>query len=132
MSERDEPLSYWLTAARMGFEDDVARLAPTREAEAATCATLESMAELARSVGGILQIRVIKEEGEVLRVVDYEAARLLDVDAAAFFEVPVAAVGLEPTTLEVNDARHRGLDGIETGNGYSPNDLRTAEGGCLP
>lgn len=39
---------------------------------------LETMTKLARAIDAILQIRLIKEDGEVVRVVDYETAQALD------------------------------------------------------
>lgn len=95
----DEPLSYWMAAARMGFEDDFNRifdeLGISRTELAERLGTtpayvskilngkagnfqLETMTKMARALGAILQIRLIKEEGEVVRVVDYETARTLD------------------------------------------------------
>src|SRR5215218_4293344 len=95
----DQPLSYWTAVARMGFEEDFNRLfdelglSRTELAEriGATPAyiskllngrtgnfQLETMTKLARAIDAILQIRLIKEDGEVVRVVDYETARALD------------------------------------------------------
>lgn len=96
---RDEPLSYWVAVARMGFDDDLHRLfeelgIPQAELAkrvsvseayaskflngAAGNYELGTMAKWARAVGGVLQVRITKEDGEVLRVVDYEMARALD------------------------------------------------------
>ena len=95
----DQPLSYWMAVARMGFEDDFHRIfdelgisrAELAEKLGTTPAyvskllngragnfQLETMAKMARAIGAILQIRLIKGEGEVVRVVDYETARELD------------------------------------------------------
>lgn len=74
----EEAMSYWCGVARMGFEDDIARLAPAQAGQAERCANLEDMVKLARAVGGIVQIRVVKEEGEVVRVVNYDKAREID------------------------------------------------------
>lgn len=97
----DEPISYWVSVARMGFEDDFNRLfdelgvsqaelarsvnPPVSEAYVSkllngTAANyeLKTMAKWARAVGGIVQVRIIKEEGEAVRIVDYETARALD------------------------------------------------------
>jgi predicted transcriptional regulator len=97
----EEPLSYWVSVARLGFEDDFNRLfeeldisqaelarrvnPPVSEAYASKLLNgtagnyeLKTMVKWARAVGGIVQVRVIKEEGEVVRVVDYETARELD------------------------------------------------------
>jgi transcriptional regulator with XRE-family HTH domain len=95
----EEPLSYWVAVARMGFEDDFHRLfeelgisqaelakrLPASEAYvsrflngiAGNC-NLQTMTKWARAVGGVVQVRVIKEDGEAVRVVDYETARALD------------------------------------------------------
>lgn len=97
----DEPLSYWVSVARMGFEDDFNRLFEELDISQAQLAKrvnppvseayvskllkgtagnyeLHTMAKWARAVGGIVQIRIIKEDGEVVRVVDYETAGVLD------------------------------------------------------
>lgn len=95
----EEPLSYWIAVARMGFEDDFHRLyeelgisqaelakrIPASEAYVSRILNgskgnynLQTMAKWARAVGGVVQVRVIKEEGEAVRVVDYETARALD------------------------------------------------------
>jgi len=100
----DEPLSYWVAVARMGFEDDfhrlfdelgisqaeLARRIPVSEAYASKFLNgttgnyeLGTMVKWARAVGGIVQVRVIKEEGETVRIVDYETARELDDKQAA-------------------------------------------------
>jgi len=77
----EEPLSYWVTVARMGFEDDFHRLfeelgisqaelakrLPASEAYvsrflngiAGNC-NLQTMTKWARAVGGVVQVRVIK------------------------------------------------------------------------
>jgi len=54
----DQPLSYWMAVARIGFEDDFSRL-------------FDELGISRSALAAILQIRLIKEEGEVLRVVDY-------------------------------------------------------------
>jgi len=100
----DEPLSYWVAVARMGFEDDfhrlfdelgisqaeLARRIPVSEAYASKFLNgttgnyeLGTMVKWARAVGGIVQVRVIKEEGETVRIVDYQTARELDDKQAA-------------------------------------------------
>lgn len=99
MRKEEPPLSYWITLAQMGFEDDFCRilnqsgishtdlaerlgvsLAIVSEVLDGTAGNheLATMAKLARAVGGILQISLIKEGEEVVRVVDYETAALLD------------------------------------------------------
>ncbi len=100
----EEPLSYWVAVARMGFEDDFHRLFEELEISQAELArripaseayvsrflngragnyNLQTMAKWARAVGGVVQVRVIKEEGEAVRVVDYETAHALDEGQAA-------------------------------------------------
>ena len=80
-------LSYWVAVALMGFHEDIDRLLedfPNKmpeflnEDDPPENYDLQTMVQLARSVGGVLQVRVIKEHGEVVRVVDYETARRLD------------------------------------------------------
>jgi transcriptional regulator with XRE-family HTH domain len=95
----DEPLSYWIAVARMGFENDFHRLfdelgIPRMELAQRVGASpayvskvlngtrgnfqLRTMAKWARAIGAIVQIRLIKESNEVVRVVDYETAGVLD------------------------------------------------------
>lgn len=95
---QSEPLEFWTDLARVGFEDDLDRLM-TRSgvnrgqlAEAAgvsaafvskvlngsTNYTLRTMAKLARAVGAVLQVRLIDEDREVIRVVSPETASWLD------------------------------------------------------
>lgn len=95
----DRPLSYWVTVARMGFENDFNRLfdelglSRTELARRMDCTPayvskllngtagnfqLETMAKWARAIDAIVQIRLIKEGAEVVRVMDYESARALD------------------------------------------------------
>ncbi len=98
-TNRDEPLSYWVAVARMGFEDDLHRIldqlgisrAELAKRLGATPAyvskvlngsdanyTIETMAKWARSLGAIAQIRLVIDGKEVVRVVDYEIAGVLD------------------------------------------------------
>lgn len=95
----EQPLSYWMAVARMGFEDDFSRLFENLGISRAELAErlgaspayvskilngrngnfqLETMAKLARAIGAIVQVRLIKESGEVVRVVDYDTAAALD------------------------------------------------------
>jgi transcriptional regulator with XRE-family HTH domain len=94
----DRPLSHWMTLARLGFEEDLARLmnkkkilksdlaknaevSPpfiTKVLSGANNYTLKTMTKLARAVGAVLEVRLADESGEVVRVVDYETARQLD------------------------------------------------------
>jgi transcriptional regulator with XRE-family HTH domain len=95
----DQSASYWMAVARMGFEEDFNRLFDKLNITRAELAArlevtpayiskvlngtagnykLETMTKWARAIGAILQIRLISEDGEVVRVVDYETARVLD------------------------------------------------------
>src|SRR4051812_33971394 len=95
----EHPLSYWVTLARMGFENDFHRLfnelgisraelakrlgtSPEYITKVLNGSTgnfqLSTMAKWARALGAIVQIRLIKEGEEVMRVVDYETAGKLD------------------------------------------------------
>jgi transcriptional regulator with XRE-family HTH domain len=86
----------------MGFEDDFNRLFEALDIPQAELAArlgvspeyvskvlngragnyeLKTMAKWARAVGGIVQVRVIKEHGEAVRIVDYETARTIDAKA---------------------------------------------------
>jgi transcriptional regulator with XRE-family HTH domain len=99
---KDEPISYWMSVARMGFEDDFRRLFDQSEMSRAELAKrlgakpsyisrilnstdgnfqIETMAKWARAVGAILQISLTKEGEEVVRVVDYQTAHKLDEEA---------------------------------------------------
>lgn len=94
----DRPLSHWMTLARLGFEEDLARLMNKKKILKSDLAknaevsppfitkvlsgtnnyTLKTMAKLARAVDAVLEIRLADENGEAVRVVDYETARALD------------------------------------------------------
>lgn len=95
----EHPLSYWVTLARMGFENDFHRLFNELGISRAELAKrlgtspeyvtkvlngsagnfqLSTMTKWARALGAIVQIRLIKEGEEVVRVVDYETAAKLD------------------------------------------------------
>ena len=96
---KDRPLSYWVSVARMGFENDFNRLFDELGISRAELANrvdsspayvskvlngtaanfqLSTMAKWARAIGAVVQIRVVQEGKEVVRVVDYETARMLD------------------------------------------------------
>jgi len=97
-SRQDEPLEYWVDAATFGFEDDLERLLERRGMSRAELAreygsstafiskvlngstnyTLKTMARLGRAVGGVLQVRLVHEDDEVVRVLSLEEAELLD------------------------------------------------------
>ena len=113
----DEPPSYWVAVARMGFDDDFNRIfddlgisraelakrmgcTPAYVSKVLNGATgnyqLETMAKWARAIGAIVQIRLIKEGKEVVRVVDYETAGALD-------DNRVAAESSEPLRSNILD-----------------------------
>jgi len=95
---KQEPLELWIDLARVGFEEDLDRLmtrAGVNRSELAEAAgvspafvskvlngstnyTLKTMAKLARAVGAVLQVRLIDENREVVRVVSPETASWLD------------------------------------------------------
>lgn len=99
-AHEDRPLSYWRAVSRMGFENDLARLfeesgLTQKELAEATNTTqpyvsrvlggtsnqnftLETMAKFARAVKAIVQIRLVKEGREFVRVVDRDTAAALD------------------------------------------------------
>lgn len=120
----DQPLSYWIAVARMSFEDDFHRLfnelgisrKELAERLGATPAyvskilnarngnfQLETLAKLARSIEAILQIRLIKEEGEVVRIVDYETAGKLDDLSSASLEATPAPKGAKVLNFPSNE-----------------------------
>jgi len=99
MTVADRPLSYWVSIARMGFENDFNRLFDELDIPRAELARrvnsspayvskllngaagnfqLSTMAKWARAIGAIVQISLIKEGKEAVRVVDYETAGALD------------------------------------------------------
>lgn len=98
MTVKDRPLSYWITLARMGFEEDLARLMGKKDVSRSDLArkvgvspqfitkilngtnnyTLATMAKLARGIGAVLEVRLADEGSEVVRVVDPSVAVVLD------------------------------------------------------
>ena len=92
----DRPLDYWIGLARMGFEEDLARLMEkkgilkadlakamgasppfvTRALNGTGNFQLKTMAKFARAVGAVLEVRLADEESEVVRVVEVETAKL--------------------------------------------------------
>ena len=103
MTTTDRPLSYWITVARMGFENDFHRLfdelgisqeelAVRLESSPAYVSKvlngtagnfqLSTMAKWARAIDAIVQIRLIKDGKEVVRVLDVETAIRLEDQAA--------------------------------------------------
>lgn len=93
---RDESLDYLIALARVGFEEDLHRLMGSMKrtdlAKAAgvsaafvskvlngsTNYTLKTMAKLGGAVGAVLQVRLIDEYNEVVRIVSPETAAGLD------------------------------------------------------
>jgi|GEM_PF-6572018 len=95
---QQEPLEFWIDLARVGFEEDLHRLmerSGINRAELAEAAgvspafvskvlngstnyTLKTMAKLARAAGAVLQVRLVDEDREVVRVVRPEEAARLD------------------------------------------------------
>ena len=95
---QQEPLEFWIDLARVGFEEDLYRLmerAGINRAELAEAAgvspafvskvlngstnyTLKTMAKLARAAGSVLQVRLVDEDREVVRVVSTVTAAWLD------------------------------------------------------
>jgi transcriptional regulator with XRE-family HTH domain len=98
MTTKDRPLSYWIAVARMGFEEDLARLMSKKGLNKADLAreagvsppfitkvlngtnnyTLKTMAKLARAMGAVLEIRLADDKSEVVRVLDVAAASELE------------------------------------------------------
>jgi transcriptional regulator with XRE-family HTH domain len=99
MTYPDRPLTYWISVARLGFEDDFRRIMEDLEISRTELAQrmgvtpayisktlnrtdgnyeLGTMAKWARAIGAVLQISLTKEGEEVVRVVDYETAREID------------------------------------------------------
>lgn len=98
MTEKDRPLSYWITLARMGLEEDLARLMGKKDVSRSALArkvgvspqfitktlngtnnyTLATMAKLARGIGAVLEVRLADEGSEVVRVVDPAVAVVID------------------------------------------------------
>jgi len=96
---RSRPLSYWVTVARNGFLNDLNRIFDSRGMSQAKLARemavsepyvsqmlngekrnlqIETMVKWARAVGAIVQIALVKEGEEVMRVVDYDTAAVID------------------------------------------------------
>jgi plasmid maintenance system antidote protein VapI len=97
----EEPLSYWITVARLGFENDLARLMEkgdeqgpitrsdvakaigrspafvTKTLNSQTNYTLTTMVRFARALGAVLEVRLAHQTQEVVRVLDIETATRL-------------------------------------------------------
>ncbi len=108
MTTEERPLSYWVSLARMGFENDLNRIIDDLEISRTELArrvnaspayvskvlngstgnfTLATMTKWARAIGAVVQIRLVKDGKEVVRVVDYETASALD-DAEVQRDLP--------------------------------------------
>jgi len=94
----DRPLTYWTALARMGFEEDLARLMEKKGVLKADLAkaintsapfitqvlngtnnyTLKTMVKLARAVGAVVEVRLADEGSEVVRVMDVPSATRLE------------------------------------------------------
>lgn len=93
------PLEYWLSLARMGFEDDLHRLMAEKEVSRTKLAkaidasvpyisqllngaggnfTLKTMVKLARALDALVQVRLVLDGREVVRVMSINEARDLD------------------------------------------------------
>lgn len=99
MSTGDRTLEYWMSFARMGFEDDLHRLMEEKEVSRTALAkaidaspayisqllngaggnfTLKTMTKLARALDALVQIRLVLDGSEVVRVMSVEEARHFD------------------------------------------------------
>lgn len=98
MQSPDESIDYWVTGACIGFEEDLERLMDregmsradlAREYGASTAFiskvlngttnyTLKTMAKLGRAVRAVLQVRLISEDDEVVRILTLDDAELFD------------------------------------------------------
>jgi transcriptional regulator with XRE-family HTH domain len=96
--QRQEPVEYWIAAACAGFEDDLARLMAREQMSRADLAreygastafisqalngstnyTLKTMAKLGRAVRGVLQVRLINEDDELVQVLTFDEAEQLE------------------------------------------------------
>ena len=96
---KERSIAYWVAVARMGFENDFNRISDDLKIQRADLAArmgtsaayvskvlngtagnfqLSTMVKWARAIGAIVQVRLIKEGKEVVRVLDYETAGALD------------------------------------------------------
>jgi transcriptional regulator with XRE-family HTH domain len=129
MTVSDRPLSYWITLARMGFEEDLARLMGKKDISRSELArkvgvspqfitkvlngtnnyTLATMAKLARGIAAVLEVRLADEGSEVVRVVDPAVAVVID----AMRDVQAQPHGTEiaPVTSEVPTRKSNILSG---------------------
>jgi len=102
MPTKDKPISYWMALARLGFEEDLARIMEKKDMKRADLAAamevkppfvtkilggannyqLQTLAKIARGVGAVLEIRLADEGSEVVRVVDIATAGRLDDQSA--------------------------------------------------
>jgi hypothetical protein len=130
----DRPLSYWMTLARLGFEEDLARLMNKKKilksdlAKGASVSppfitkvlggtnnyTLKTMAKLARAVGAVLEVRLADEQGEVVRVLDVATASKIGAPAAARSPLG-SSVGQNVADFKEYAARRAGTGRVEIG-----------------
>ena len=99
MSQSDESPEYWADVARMTFEEDLLRLMERESMSRADFARaighstayvskilngedenyqLKTMAKLGRAVRGVLEVHLINEDDEVVRVLNLDESELLD------------------------------------------------------
>ena len=137
---QDEPLSYWVTVARMGFEDDLHRIlgqvgisrAELAKRLGATPAyvskvlngsdanyTIETMAKWARALGSIAQIRLIVDGKEAVRVVDYETAGEIDDAIAGASRHQPAVTDVVASITDMGDFKRRKSAGAGANPGFS-------------
>lgn len=143
-TEREEPLEFWVDLARVGFEDDLHRLmdrARLNRAEIAEAAgvtpafvskvlngstnyTLKTMAKLARAVGAVLQVRLIDEDREVVRIVSPDTAAWLDdrdlttvrlAEEPACAEIVDLTTWRDTSTFTVDDVSDTGTEEVRFG-----------------
>ncbi|MEM7483196.1 MAG: helix-turn-helix transcriptional regulator [Acidobacteriota bacterium] len=98
-TERVRPIEYWMSLARMGFEDDLHRLLSDQDISQAELAdaidttpayiskvlngssanfTIRTMAKLAQALDALVQIRLTRDGREVVRTLSVEEARAFD------------------------------------------------------
>lgn len=99
MARKDQSPEYWADLARMSFEDDLARLMDREKMSRAALAraigskpeyiskilngekanyTLKTLAKLGRAVRGVLEVRLINEDDEVVRILTLDEAEALE------------------------------------------------------
>lgn len=99
MARKDQSPEYWADLARMSFEDDLSRLMDREKMSRAALAraigskpeyiskilngekanyTLKTLAKLGRAVRGVLEVRLINEDDEVVRILTLDEAEALE------------------------------------------------------